>query len=590
MSITQLAETPFVTVSNDEKIKLWFKSDPLRELINPMMIQLDTLSPDVVTEANRCSFRIVILSNSNTSTPLVKDGRELAWFSHVNGDLSSRTNIQGRLQAKTFSRSAQQGPSKNLSWSLGGVPDDGIYTILATSSCHVVASSSQLINRLWFKSPPLTDDIIARLECIRLLTTARHQGWINNIDDGVWSWFELVALEGNVVKMANDGRAISGISHLIAVDAEQDTNQEGAVFDRREGFISLLKDEDAIGVRVCAQYPSWANKAKYGRLLVQLSTEPSTQPADKGYITITNKSSADIIVRITHSNGDTGDEKFITIISGALGVWERKQTQVAFVLRHDNNQTEIIVVIPGRNYIISPSQIIPEPPTTGHLTATGRIISLPPDTSPTSVFSASFRLESLYGRVVRFVGTSTVALEAFSVQNATMTYKESEDLTGSHAFAGKIGASRFSIILDNSMTMSGDMTGGPRNIVDFSGMTKSTALIKPGNDSYYSKFKLEGQWRNDETGINTPWTFNVNSDVSVNKFWTVGADKTPPQRTLEYTYDNSSQFIGFDRFSGSIGGGRIYIRTDKGVVFKGEIKGGPEEGQSFTGAGTWLKG
>ena len=119
-----------------------------------------------------------------------------------------------------------------------------------------------------------------------------------------------------------------------------------------------------------------------------------------------------------------------------------------------------------------------------------------------------------------------------------------------------------------------------------------SALIKvdgiPGNN-VYSKFKLEGRWENSQTGVYERWVFNINSDVALPAFHSPGADKNPPQWNLTGIWQVNTQFTGFDRFSGSIGEGRIYIHTDKGLVFKGAIIGGPDEGSSFVGAGTWIK-
>ena len=72
--------------------------------------------------------------------------------------------------------------------------------------------------------------------------------------------------------------------------------------------------------------------------------------------------------------------------------------------------------------------------------------------------------------------------------------------------------------------------------------------------------------------------------MTVPAFHTKGA---PASMTLGITWDYYMQFLGYDTFTGSIGAGRIFISTGKGVIFKGQIEGGPEIGQRFVGAGTW---
>jgi hypothetical protein len=106
------------------------------------------------------------------------------------------------------------------------------------------------------------------------------------------------------------------------------------------------------------------------------------------------------------------------------------------------------------------------------------------------------------------------------------------------------------------------------------------------DDDITSKYTCRTYWRNPETEINEPATFNINADVAVKRFHSKDA---PQKMTLTVEWTDKEQFLGYDRFSGSIGGGRIYIKTEKGIKVKGEIVGGPSDGQTFVGAGTWTK-
>lgn len=112
----------------------------------------------------------------------------------------------------------------------------------------------------------------------------------------------------------------------------------------------------------------------------------------------------------------------------------------------------------------------------------------------------------------------------------------------------------------------------------------SYATIAAGDNPLYSKFTVKGaMWvnPNDHDEGTVPITYNVNSDVSVSKFWS--ADKG-----LTLLYDTYS--AGFDSFRGTIGAGRIFIKTGKGITIKGPISGGPPEGQTIVGSGTWIQG
>lgn len=113
------------------------------------------------------------------------------------------------------------------------------------------------------------------------------------------------------------------------------------------------------------------------------------------------------------------------------------------------------------------------------------------------------------------------------------------------------------------------------------------ASIFTGDDGETTKYTIQTSWNDPTTGISLPTVFNINSDILVEKFKSVGA---PAEETLVLEYrSDSSQPVGFQKFSGIIGGGRIYIQIDGGIVIKGDIMGGPEQGQTFVGAGTWTR-
>ncbi|KIK02745.1 hypothetical protein K443DRAFT_509710 [Laccaria amethystina LaAM-08-1] len=113
----------------------------------------------------------------------------------------------------------------------------------------------------------------------------------------------------------------------------------------------------------------------------------------------------------------------------------------------------------------------------------------------------------------------------------------------------------------------------------------SFATIKAEETSFYSKFTIKGEKfvnPNDPDEGTVPVTFNANSDVSVPKFWS-----DPKGLTLLY----DEVVSGYTSFRGTIGNGRIFLKTEKGpVTIKGPIHGGPSEGQTFVGSGTWIQG
>ena len=123
----------------------------------------------------------------------------------------------------------------------------------------------------------------------------------------------------------------------------------------------------------------------------------------------------------------------------------------------------------------------------------------------------------------------------------------------------------------------------------------STSLIKTSAGSIVtaqqlsesSKYTLLSYWHNPQTGMDNETVFNINADSMVPTFASLEA---PARRNLLVEWTDERQFLGYDRFSGEIGGGRIYIKTEKGIVIKGPIAGGPSRTRRFDGAGAWVRG
>jgi hypothetical protein len=106
-------------------------------------------------------------------------------------------------------------------------------------------------------------------------------------------------------------------------------------------------------------------------------------------------------------------------------------------------------------------------------------------------------------------------------------------------------------------------------------------------NSVTSKYTFHWFWKDLESGMEIPISYNINSDVSIPSFHSKGA---PDRKELTVTYiPEEGEPNGYNRFSGSIGNGRIYIKT-KNLKIQGPIVGGPVEGQTFVGAGTWTRG
>ncbi|KAH7099712.1 hypothetical protein BKA62DRAFT_709213 [Auriculariales sp. MPI-PUGE-AT-0066] len=161
------------------------------------------------------------------------------------------------------------------------IPD---YTLYAESNRPLVvrAHSAELQRVFWFASPPFDAVTLGRLHSVQLRTHSHHQGWIDDLSAGVWSWFEL-ALERPtqenqehfaLVSDVHSQKALSWRSHTNPAEARNPTYLAGEVFGRDHPLWQHMRPGDRIVVFVCAQFSGWKNNALEGELNVWRFFEP----------------------------------------------------------------------------------------------------------------------------------------------------------------------------------------------------------------------------------------------------------------------------------------------------------------------------
>jgi hypothetical protein len=107
----------------------------------------------------------------------------------------------------------------------------------------------------------------------------------------------------------------------------------------------------------------------------------------------------------------------------------------------------------------------------------------------------------------------------------------------------------------------------------------------PSGDST-GKFLVGFNWPDPEMG-DMPVAFKIffNSDVSVPQF-------TAKLGAVTITVPNRKKLSGLFRFTGNVGGGRIFLKIEStigDVIVEGTIEGGPDQEQTFAGAGTFIR-
>ncbi|KDQ16907.1 hypothetical protein BOTBODRAFT_30286 [Botryobasidium botryosum FD-172 SS1] len=316
-----------VSEGNDYSYKLWFKSQPVDRNFCYRVAQLQLvtdshdqgwISKESVYLGSWSWFEIVILADANATEPRFKGKRELKWRSHNNrigvkeksrhfgivfdrrGDLLDDLEIgnvigvrlvtrfhgwanyahSGRIDVKVL----DQDLFSPQSWTLAspetpGFSSDiksGVYTLLSTNECNVIAESDTTASQIWFTTPVLDKDVIQRIEEIQLFTYSYGVGKKEGPTKGFWSWFDIVVLdspEATTPRVKKDGSSLVWPSHQNDPAHTEYGYRDGSVFRREHPLFSSLEVGNVIAVRVSAQFKGWASHSRSGRLVVRIANK-----------------------------------------------------------------------------------------------------------------------------------------------------------------------------------------------------------------------------------------------------------------------------------------------------------------------------
>ena len=168
------------------------------------------------------------------------------------------------------------------------VPIPSLSRSAATGCCVISQGFNDRLNDMWFHTLPVQPSIlpvlrssVARLE-IDILS--RDQGWASD-PTASCSWFELVLPErpltdeniglNNPRTIVEDGE----VKRLVWVFHHNDIasphwKKSHSVIDENHEVWKYVEAGDVLGVRVCAQYRGWENRARDGSMKVMRYFEP----------------------------------------------------------------------------------------------------------------------------------------------------------------------------------------------------------------------------------------------------------------------------------------------------------------------------
>ncbi|KZV92648.1 hypothetical protein EXIGLDRAFT_718105 [Exidia glandulosa HHB12029] len=154
-------------------------------------------------------------------------------------------------------------------------------SVTSRSHLEVIARTGAVEQRDWFTSPPLTHQDLAHIAAVQLHTQSHDQGWASQRDGGSWTWFDLCLArtgrggDGLVEVRKRAAGELRWMSHHNPIASRKPDEREGAIFDVEHEIWTHARDGDVILVRVCAQYPGWANIVYAGSLTFWRYFEPS---------------------------------------------------------------------------------------------------------------------------------------------------------------------------------------------------------------------------------------------------------------------------------------------------------------------------
>lgn len=153
--------------------------------------------------------------------------------------------------------------------------DIGSAPVKISSVDHITTTAvdGTIVKNFYFGTDPVSNIDATSFVSVNLTTSARDQGWANNPQAGLYSWFEIAILTKKLklgdkitdqIKVVN-GKLQTWVSHSIPLTSTY-TEQEGPTFSKDHDLFKNLKAGDVIAVLTAAQFAAWKADARSGNL------------------------------------------------------------------------------------------------------------------------------------------------------------------------------------------------------------------------------------------------------------------------------------------------------------------------------------
>jgi hypothetical protein len=144
--------------------------------------------------------------------------------------------------------------------------------------CRVEATSGETASKIWFNTPPITQELLDRLETIQLKTLSHNERSFKKEEDLEYSWFDLVIYRSwdrskPRINLATK-EELAWRSHCnVASTSEDGTQLEGEIFQRGHEMFKEIEAGDVIAVRVCSRFKRAVNYGIKGEIAVKFKDE-----------------------------------------------------------------------------------------------------------------------------------------------------------------------------------------------------------------------------------------------------------------------------------------------------------------------------
>ncbi|KAL3601140.1 hypothetical protein FPOAC2_05395 [Fusarium poae] len=150
------------------------------------------------------------------------------------------------------------------------------YAVKSEDEASVDASSATVQTKIWFKSPPLSTLTLRMIRAIKLFAESHDQGFVSALEQGNWTWLELVILDSKDAtspKKDRNGKELVVTSHTNKVGSKDYEWMQGDTFDTSRHFLKSLEAGNVIAVRLCARFAGWKISARNGHLVIDIKDD-----------------------------------------------------------------------------------------------------------------------------------------------------------------------------------------------------------------------------------------------------------------------------------------------------------------------------